>query len=76
MLLYSKKRESHSYLGSPNALALTLTFSISNGQFMQQIQCKEVIVNEEDIAKAIIDYVSNLTVEILVVGASTNTFSK
>ncbi|KAG6522781.1 hypothetical protein ZIOFF_019936 [Zingiber officinale] len=36
----------------------------------KDVQCKEIIVKESDVAKAIIDFVSNIVVEKLVVGAS------
>lgn len=42
-----------------------------------QLQCKEVILNESDIAKAIVDFVIYLAVDKLVVGSSNrNAFTR
>jgi len=38
-------------------------------QIPSQVKCNDVIVNDGDVAKAVIDFVSESTIEKLVVGA-------
>ncbi|XP_040996225.1 U-box domain-containing protein 35-like [Juglans microcarpa x Juglans regia] len=57
--------------GSQYALKWTVDHLLTRGQALTLISCNEVVLENMDIAKALIEYISATTAEILVVGAST-----
>jgi hypothetical protein len=49
----------------------TKYFLFTDGGCLLQIKCNEVILEAVDVAKALIEYVSTNTVEVMVFGAAT-----
>ena len=52
-------------------MELSVTYSVLS---IQQVRCKDIILEDTDLAKAIVDFVSHAGVEKLIVGASKGGF--
>ncbi|OMO91083.1 hypothetical protein COLO4_18649 [Corchorus olitorius] len=72
ILIHVKIKPFSSHSSSPIPTPRLNQISDINGD-LPLIQCKDVVLEETDVAKALVEYVTQAAIEVLVVGASTKT---